>query len=119
MSATFKNAMLQKMLAYFDKVKLNIRPLVYDIDVTIASGAVKTYDLKSLMTDHVLYDLRSARVEVLVFSTEAGYPLANTYVNSQAVVSTGITDVGIVSIYNSDISPVKVIVRIDRPAFKK
>lgn len=119
MSLSFKNTMLQKMLAYFDKVRSNIQPLVYDVDIVIASGGTKTYDLKTIMTDHASYELRSARVQVMHLSTETGYPLADNYVNSEAVVSVGITETGIVTVYNSDIAQVKVIIRIDHPAVKK
>lgn len=119
MSTTVKTAMLQKLTAYFAKVKSNIQPLVYELDVPIASFVTKQYDLKTLMTDHADYELRSARVSVMVLNTEPASPLLNSYVNSEAVISVGIDANGIVKIANTDVSDGVFIIRIDKPSVKK
>lgn len=119
MSTTAKNLMLQKLTSYFTKVESNIKPLVYEVDVPLASFVVKQYDLKTLMPDHANYELRSARVNVLVLNTEPASPLINSYVNSEAVVSVGIDANGVVKIINTDVSDGTFIIRIDKPSVKK
>lgn len=118
MSTIFKITMLEKITAYFNKVKSNIQPLVYDIDVELTPNSIKTYDLKSIMADHALYDLRSTRVQILVFDAEVDSPLVNTYVNSEAIASVGINSLGIVTVINSDVKTNQFIIRIDKPTVK-
>lgn len=119
MSFNVKQTLIGFMESYFEKVRSNIRPLKYDIDIQLAPGATKTYDIKTLLSDHALYELRSAKVTVQVLNTEAGSPLVNTYVNSEAVAGVGITAAGIVTIVNTDVNTNKYNIRIDKPSVKK
>lgn len=119
MSTTAKATMIEKMVGYFTKVASNIRPLVFDIDIQLAPNAKKIYDLKTLISDNTLYELRSAKVTVQVLNTEAGSALINTYVNAEAVAAVGITAAGIVTVLNTDVNTNKYIIRIDKPAVRK
>lgn len=119
MSFSIKQTFIGFMQAYFEKVRSNIQPLLYEMDVSLAPNVAKTYDIKTLMTDHALYDLRSAKVTVQVLNTETGTALTNTYINSEAVAGVGITATGIVTILNTDVNANKYLIRIDKPTVKK
>lgn len=117
MSDTVKTTMLDNILNYFTKVKANIRPVVYE-KATIGAGLTKTYNLASHVPDLNLYDPLSSRITVLVLDSDPGSATLNNYINSEASITVGITQAGVVTVVNTDINSHAVLIRIDHPAVK-
>ncbi len=97
------------------KMKMGSTPIIYETAVVMLADSVKTYDVKTVFSKHSLYDLRSITVEVLVKDTDPNSPTNAAYVNSEAVVTHGVNDSGIVTICNNSNQTVDLCVKISSP----
>lgn len=103
---------------FIDKVSSSIKGVHYVSNTPIAAGQTLEFNITTLFTDHAEYDLLSTRVTVLVLDTEVGSVTQNMYINSEAVILTGINSAGLVKVHNSSNSSVMVNIRINKPTAK-
>lgn len=117
--STTKQKLLTKVSNYLnaveDRLKLGSVPIVFDTDLIMESASVKTYDVKTLFSKHALYKLRTIAVSVLVKDTDPTSPVYNAYINSEAVITHSVSDLGIVTIANRSHDPVTVCIKISSP----
>ena len=114
--------MLLAVRTYLEKVGEMVgsggKPLFYEAGITLAAGANRTFDVKTKFPNHVLFDLRTCNVQVLVLDTEVGKATTNMYVNSDAIINIGINAAGVVVIENASDTPVTILYKINAPAIK-
>lgn len=115
-------AMLTAMENYLNKVSSTVssggKPLFHDSGIVLKPNVVKTYDIKTKLPTHALFDLTTATVSVLVLDTDEGSLTEGLYVNSEAVVVYGIGTTGIVKIYSASDKDVTAIIKITAPSIK-
>lgn len=118
-----KNKLLTAVSNYLEAIKEKIgtgeKPIVFIEDYLITPETNKTYDLKDYVEDHTLYNLTSARVEVLVLDEEVGSPTSGYYIGSEAVVITGIKPSGEVIIRNETTDNLRLVIKIFTPTSEK
>jgi len=82
----------------------------------IAANAARTYNLTTLLgANHAQYDKLSAVIVVKVLDTDANAPTSGLYINSEAVITTGVDAEGSVVIHNHHTAAVTCYIRIDVP----
>ena len=115
-------AMLTAMENYLNKVSSTVsaggKPLFHDSAIVLKPNVVKTYDIKTKLPTHALFDLTTATVSVLVLDTDEGSLTEGLYVNSEAVVVYGIGSNGIVKVYSASDKDVTAIIKITAPSIK-
>lgn len=107
------------LLKIEDKLKATSAPVFFEQNITITASEVKLYDLKTVVTDHELFHMMSADVKVLVKDID---PTSNTYdsfINSEAVITTAIEKTGVVKVHNSSDVSQEIVVKIYSPSIKK
>lgn len=111
-------AFIDIVTKFIDKVRSSIQGIHYLSNFPIPAGETLEYDIKTLFADHAEYDLLSTRVSVLVLDTEGGSVTENMYINSEAVILTGINSSGVVKIHNPTSTSLMLNIRIDKPTAK-
>lgn len=81
---------------------------------TVAVGASKAYNLATLLgAEAALYNLVGAVVTVRVKDTAVDSPSTGQYISAEATVTVGISDEGVVTLYNRHNVVVDLYVKID------
>lgn len=83
--------------------------------LTLDGETEQTYDLSSLVSDPDKYNLPASRIEVRVLDDETGSPTEGDYINSEAVITTGIRNETTAVLYNHQSGSLDCHVRIDVP----
>lgn len=94
-------------------------PLVFEVGAIVAPSTSLVYDIKERMANHVRYDLRSAKIVVLVKDTVVGSLTNGFYINSETVIAVGVDNTGLVRIYNASTASVDLCIRVNAPSILK
>ena len=118
-----KNKLITAVSGYLakveEKLKMGGTPLFYEQNVTMAAGLARQYDIKTKFSEHALFHLMSARVEVLVKNKDSASETYDMFINSEAVITTAINANGIVKIHNTSDESQTVVIKIFTPSVKK
>lgn len=103
------------------KIKRVDSSSLYAEEGTLGAGASKTYDLTALLPDGTTindYYIQTAMVDLKVIDMDSTSPFYNQAIDSDAVMSYGITTAGILTIKNYNTISMKYWLRVITPAIK-
>lgn len=119
LSPNNRTSMLLRMMKYFSKIRQSLGSAKFDEGIVLGAGETRTYDLTQIVSDHANYVLLATPFRVSLYNTGPSSPTSNHYINSEAIVTAGINEDGLIVVHNMTPVPITINVYIGQPTLRK